>query len=57
MKTLLTVTSIFAIIIGLFAIIGSVPAEGYEGDSYGMIGGIMFTVQGILPLIYINTRK
>jgi hypothetical protein len=57
MKLILTITSILAIIIGFSAIIESLPSEEYYANTAGIVGGVMFMVQGILPLIYINIKK
>jgi hypothetical protein len=57
MKTLLTITSWIAIIVGILAVIGSLPTAEYYADWYGIIGGLLFTTQGTLTLVYIEENK
>lgn len=47
MKTTLKTVSIIAIVLGVFAILGS------EGDGYAIVGGLLFLGQGSLSLAYI----
>lgn len=56
MKLALQIFSWVAVVIGVLALIGGLseitttPEDAY----YGMTGGVLFTVQGILALIYIH---
>jgi hypothetical protein len=51
MRLALQITSWIAIVIGVFALIGS------EGEPYTLIGAMFFLVQGTLSLIYINQKE
>lgn len=51
MKTALQITSWFAIVIGVLALIGS------EGDTYTIIGALLFFCQGLFALIYIKQTE
>lgn len=57
MKILLTITSGLAIIIGAFAILASLPTAEYYADAYGIAGGTMFLLQGVLSLMYVYGEK
>ncbi len=51
MKTALQITSWFATVIGVLAIIGS------QGDAYTLAGATLFLVQGVLALVYIKQTE
>lgn len=51
MKLLLTATSWFSVVLGMFAIIYS------EGDKYAIIGGMLFFIQGTLAIVYMDRQN
>lgn len=51
MKSALQITSWFAVVIGVLALLGS------EGDPYTLLGAVLFAVQGTLALIYISKKE
>ena len=57
MKTILQITSWVAVVLGVFAILGSLPTAEYYADGYGMFGGALFILQGTLALVYINETE
>lgn len=57
MKTVLTVTSWLAVILGFFAILGSLPTPEYYADGEGLFGGGFFLLHGTLTLVYISQKE
>lgn len=57
MKMLLTITSSIAIITGFLAILSGLPTAEYYADTYAIVGGAMFLLQGTLTLIYMDGEK
>jgi len=53
MRTALKIFSIICVIIGGLAVLGSM----LEPDSFGLIGGGLFLTEGILALVYMQSKK
>lgn len=54
MKLALQVTSWIAVVLGAFAILGSMSGE--PDAIYSLVGGLLFLGQGVLALAYINQK-
>lgn len=58
MKLALQITSWFSLAIGVLALIDGFATSSTDVNSgYTIAGGLMFAIQGLLPLIYIHGRK
>lgn len=55
MKTVLTVISWFAIVLGVLAILGSI-AEPTDA-AYSIIGGLLYITLGVLALVYVKSKE
>jgi len=52
MKLSVQIFSWIAVVLGIFAVLGS--AEGGPDAAYSFVGGALFFTQGLLSLIYVS---